>query len=1166
MRAVHAVEVAMSASAPRLEDKYLVDRGRVYLTGVQALVRLALLQASRDRAAGLNTAGFVSGYRGSPLGALDRALVEAAPHLAVHDVRFQPGVNEELAATAVWGTQQLHLFPQPHRDGVFAMWYGKGPGVDRCGDVFKHANYAGAARHGGVLVVAGDDHSAKSSAVAHQSEHQFSAAAIPVLAPADLQEVLDFGLHGWAMSRYSGCWVALKLAGEVVESSGTVEIDPARASARLPGSFPLPPGGVSLRWPDPPLAQERRMQEYKVYAALAYARANGLDRTVIDSPRARLGILTCGKAYRDVLQALEDLGIDEAEAARIGIRLYKAGLVWPLEAEGVRHFAAGLEEILVVEEKRQVLEYQLKEQLYNWREDVRPRVIGKFDDRGEWGEHHGQWLLPPTAELEPGVIARAVAARIGRFHTSTAIAARLAYLDEKDRALARPRFQLQRVPWFCPGCPHNASTKVPEGSCALGGVGCHLMAVWMGRDTFTISQMGGEGASWVGAAPYSGTPHVFANMGDGTYFHSGLLAIRAAVAARVNITYKLLYNDAVAMTGGQAVDGTLTVPQITRQLADEGVGRIVVIADDPSHYGPDPGFAAGVEIRPREALERVQLELRGTPGVTALVYDQLCATEKRRRIKRGTHPAPAQHAFINELVCDDCGDCGVKSNCLAVIPVDTPLGEKRRIDASACTDDLTCVAGLCPAFVTVEGGRRRRSAPRDWDGPVPPAPELPSTAAPYGILVTGIGGSGVVTIGALLGMAAHLEGKGVTVLDQTGLSQKAGTVYSHVRIADRQDAIHAARIATGEANAMIGGDLVASVAGEALARLRAGLTRAVVNSARQITGEFVARPEAPFPGPAMESELRAAVGPGRADFLDATRLAGALCGDALATNMLLLGYAWQQGLVPVGGEAILRAIELNGVAVEQNRAAFAWGRRAAVELAEVERFAGIARAPRESLDDLVATRAAELAAYQDAAYARRYTALVESARQAEGALGANPRPLTEAVARAYYRLLASKDEYEVARLYTDGRFGAAVGAAFESGSALRFWFVPPGLARADPATGEPRKRTFGAWMLPALRMLARMKALRGTALDPFARTADRRLERALLAEYEATLREVLPALTRENHAIAVELARVPERIRGFGPVKRRAAAAARAERDRLLAQWRAGAVAISRAA
>jgi indolepyruvate ferredoxin oxidoreductase len=823
----------------------------------------------------------------------------------------------------------------------------------------------------------------------------------------------------------------------------------------------------------------------------------------------------------------------------------------------VRHFAEGLEEILVVEEKRQLLEYQLKEQLYNWREDVRPRVIGKFDDRGEWGEHHGKWLLPPTAELEPAVIARAIAARIARFYASSGVADRLAFLDAKERALARPRFPLARTPWFCPGCPHNASTKVPEGSCALGGVGCHLMAVWMGRDTLTISQMGGEGASWVGTAPYSGTPHVFANMGDGTYFHSGLLAIRAAVAAKVSITYKLLYNDAVAMTGGQPIDGTLTVPQVTCQLADEGVARIVVIADDPVHYGPRPGFAPGVEIRPRAALEDTQRELRRVPGVTVLIYDQLCATEKRRRIKRGAHPAPAAHAFINELVCDDCGDCGVKSNCLALAPVDTPLGEKRRIDPSACTDDLACVDGFCPSFVTVEGARRRKPAPPAWDGPELPAPALPATAAPYGILVAGIGGSGVVTIGALLGMAAHLEGKAVTVLDQTGLSQKAGTVYSHVRIADRQDAIHAARIATGEANALIGGDLVVSVATEALARLRPGLTRAVVNGARQITGEFVARPDAPFPAAAMEAEIRSAVGAGRADFLDATRLANALCGDALAANMLLLGYAWQKGLVPLAADAILHAVELNGAAVAMNKAAFDWGRRAAIDVAAVERAAGIPRALRVSLDDLVAARARELTDYQDAEYARRYTTLVETVRQAEGALGGTVRPLTEAVARAYFRLLAARDEYEVARLYTDGRFRKALDGAFEGDYTVRLHLAPLGAAR---------KRAFGGWAFGALRALARLKRVRGSALDPFAHTAERRLERTLRAEYESTIQALLRALTPENHALAVEIAALPERVRGFGAVKRTAAEAARAERDRLLARLHEGNPGLQRAA
>ena len=657
----------MTPANVRLDDKYSLDQGRVFLTGVQALTRLTMLQHQRDVAAGLNTAGYVSGYRGSPLGGLDTAMHAAAAYLQAENISFHPGVNEELAATAIWGTQQLHLFPKPQCEGIFSMWYGKGPGVDRCGDVFKHANYAGTSKHGGVLVIAGDDHSARSSAVAHQSEHVFSASAIPVLAPAGLQDYLDLGLHGWAMSRYSGCWVAMKVTSDSVESSATVLLDPQRVQIRVPEDFAMPPAGLHIRWPDSPLAQEMRIQEFKVYAALAYARHNRLNHLVFGSSRpARLGIIACGKAYLDVLHALDDLGIDQNRAAEIGLRLYKVGMSWPLEADGVRHFADGLEEILVVEEKRQIIEYQLKEQLYNWPShhgDVRPRVVGKFDERGEWSAAQGPWLLPPTGELTPAIVARAIAARIERFHSSERIRQRLAFLEAKDKdvSLGRARIAPVRTPHFCSGCPHNLSTKVPEGSAALGGVGCHLMAVTMDRNTLTISQMGGEGAAWLGMAEHSGTRHIFANLGDGTYYHSGILAIRAAVAAGVNITYKILYNDAVAMTGGQPLDGPLDVPQITRQLAAEGLRHIVVLADNVAKYPDGAGFAPQVRIRPREDLDRVQRELRDVPGVTALIYDQTCAAEKRRRRKRGSFPDPEQRIFINTSVCEGCGDCSVKS-------------------------------------------------------------------------------------------------------------------------------------------------------------------------------------------------------------------------------------------------------------------------------------------------------------------------------------------------------------------------------------------------------------------------------------------------------------------------------------------------------------------------
>ena len=1150
-----------------LEDKYRLDHGRVFLTGVQALARLPMLQHQRDVAAGLDTAGYVSGYRGSPLAGLDTALREAKHFLREHNISSHPGVNEDLAATAIWGTQQLHLFPEPKRDGIFAMWYGKGPGVDRCGDVFKHGNYAGAAKHGGVLLIAGDDHGARSSSLAHQSEHIFSACAIPVLAPSSVQDYLDLGLHGWAMSRYSGCWVAMKTTSDTVESSATVEVDARRVQIALPGDFVLPADGLHLRWPDPALAQEHRMQEFKIYAALAYARANRLNYLVFDSPRPRLGIITCGKAYLDVLQALDDLGIDQAHAAAIGLRLYKVGMAWPLEASGVRHFAEGLEEILVVEEKRQIIEYQLKEQLYNWREDVRPRVVGKFDDSGEWPAPHNAWLLPPTAELTPALVARAIAARIARFHTSEKIQQRLAFLEAKEAALARPRPAPPRMPYFCSGCPHNQSTRVPQGSAALGGVGCHLMATWMNRDTMTISQMGGEGVAWLGAAEQSGTAHIFANMGDGTYYHSGLMAIRAAVASEVNITYKILYNDAVAMTGGQPVDGPLSVPQITRQLSAEGVRRIIVLAEDPSNYPGDAGFAPGVEIRRREDLDPVQRELRQTPGVTALVYDQTCAAEKRRRRKRGTYPDPATRVFINEMACEGCGDCSAKSNCLSIVPVETEFGRKRAIDQFSCNKDYSCLAGFCPSFVTIEGGSMRRGegvTSGDADFPTLPEPALADLSTPYSLLIAGVGGTGVVTIGALIGMAAHLEGRGVSVLDMTGLAQKGGAVMSHVRLADRQDKLSAVRIATGEANTVLGCDILVVVSDDALAKTQAGFTRAIVNTGQAITGEFVRNPDETFPLAAMEEQVRDAVGADAADFLDATRLATALTGDAILTNMFMLGYAYQKGRIPISSQALTRAIELNAVAAEANKQAFAWGRRAAFDPEGIETLvrAHEPNVPQHrlsrNLDETVARRRDYLISYQDRAYAHRYTGLVERIRRAENALLPGSTLLSEAVARGYFKLLAYKDEYEIARLYTDPEFTQAINSTFAGAFKLRFHLAIPALSRSDPVTGVPAKRSYGPWLIFALQLLAPLKFLRGTPLDVFGYGTERRLERRLIAEYEATLEALLATLGRDALALAAEIARLPEQIRGYGPIKERSIATARNRQAELLKEIRTG--------
>ncbi|WP_354684305.1 indolepyruvate ferredoxin oxidoreductase family protein [Cupriavidus necator] len=1159
-----------------LDDKYTLPKGRVYMSGTQALVRLPLLQKARDAAAGLNTGGYISGYRGSPLGGLDQALWQAKSHLAASDVVFQPGVNEDLAATAVWGTQQVNLFPGATRDGVFSMWYGKGPGVDRSIDVLKHANSAGSAQHGGVLVLAGDDHAAKSSSVAHQSEHVLLASGIPVLYPSNVQEYLDYGLHGWAMSRYSGLWVAMKCVTDVVESTASVEIDPERVQITLPQDFAMPEGGLNIRWPDPPLAQEARLLDHKWYAALAYIRANKLNRVVLDSPNARFGIMTAGKAYLDVRQALTDLGLDDDACQRIGIRVFKVGCVWPLDAQDAREFATGLEEILVVEEKRQILEYALKEELYNWREDVRPKVYGKFDERGnhggEWSVPRGNWLLPAHYELSPALIAKAIARRLEKADlpadVRARIAARVALIEAKEREAARPRLTVERKPWFCSGCPHNTSTRVPEGSRALAGIGCHYMAMWMDRNTETFSQMGGEGVAWTGQMHFTSEKHVFVNLGDGTYFHSGLLALRAAIAARANITYKILFNDAVAMTGGQPVDGVLTVPAVAHQVAAEGAREIVVVTDEPGKYGDGSMLPGGVSVHHRDELDAIQLRLRDTAGVTVLIYDQTCATEKRRRRKRGTMADPARRAFINDAVCEGCGDCSVKSNCLSVEPLQTELGTKRKINQSSCNKDFSCVNGFCPSFVTAEGAQLRK--PRvsgDKTGMDPaalPQPALPALDRPYGILVTGVGGTGVVTIGGLLGMAAHLERKGVTVLDMAGLAQKGGAVLSHVQIAPSPAALHATRIATGEARLLIGCDAIVSASPEALSKMRRDVTAAAVNSANTPTAEFIGNRNWTFPGATAEQELRAAVGDS-CSFLDANAWAVTLLGDAIYANPLLLGFTWQKGWIPLSQASLVRAIELNAVAVEKNLRAFDCGRllahrgeegvRAQLKAAPV---AQVVPMP-ETLDTLLRKREALLTAYQDAAYAKRYRSVVERVRTAESALAPNGKlPLTMAVARNLAKLMAYKDEYEVARLYADPAFLDKLRAQFEGEPGkdyqLNFYLAPPLLAKKD-GQGRLVKQRFGPAAMTAFRVLARLKRLRGTAFDPFGRTAERREERRLIDEYVAMTEAFCTSLRADTLDIAVRLASLPEDIRGFGHVKEASLETVAKQREVLLAQF-----------
>ena len=1149
-------------TAVTLDDKYVLESGRVYLTGTQALVRLPMMQRQRDLAAGLNTAGYISGYRGSPLGGFDQALWQAKKFIKKSHIEFQPGTNEDLAATALWGTQQIHLYPGARYDGVFGMWYGKGPGVDRSGDVFKHANYAGTSKHGGIVALAGDDHMAKSSTVAHQSEPAFISAGMPVIHAASVQEYLDWGLHAFEMSRYSGLWVGFKVLSETVDSSASIHIDPHRLEIHTPSDHHLPADGVHIRWPDDWLGQERRVYQVKIPAALAYWRANRLDRLMMGRADARFGIVTVGKSYLDVRQALDELGIDDAEAERLGLAIYKVGLVWPLETEGVSAFAAGKREILVIEEKRPLIEQQLKDALFNMEAGRRPVVVGKHDERG-------QHLFKSDGELTPFEIASVLVARFGLAGLSERGKQRFEALKRRAGRQVRNESGMARVPYFCSGCPHNTSTKVPDGSMALAGIGCHTLAIGMERNTKTFTHMGAEGATWVGASHFTDTPHAFQNLGDGTYFHSGYLAIRHAIASKTTITYKILYNDAVAMTGGQPHDGDVTPWRISRQVRAEGVERIALVSDDPGKYPIGTEWAPGVTFHHRDQLDEVQRELREVKGVSVLIYDQTCAAEKRRRRKRGTFPDPAKRVLINQAVCEGCGDCSTQSNCLSVTPVATEFGSKRAIDQSSCNKDFSCLKGFCPSFVTVEGGSLRKGkagkpAVADKAEPaVPPAPALPVlTEKPYGVLITGIGGTGVVTIGAIMGVAAHIEGKGVTVLDQLGMAQKGGAVISHVRLGATPEALHAVRLGAGGANLLLGCDLVVSASADALARLETGASRAIVNTHETITGEFTRHPDIAFPAHTLRLSIEAGAGADACDFLDATGLATRLMGDSIATNMFMLGYAYQQGLIPIGHEALEKAIELNGAAVAMNTQAFRWGRRAAADRAAVEKLAAPPATVvpftkiAKTLDEIVAVRMKHLAGYQNEALAQRYKALVDAVAAAERKATPGQTILAEAVARNYSKLLAYKDEYEVARLHADAAFAAQIAGQFEGDYKLKFHLAPPIFSSRDPKTGHLIKQEFGAWMLPAFKMLAKLKGLRGTRFDIFGYTQERKTERALIGQYEALMAELLKGLTPANHALAVKLAAIPDDIKGYGHVKDAHLVKAKQKEAELLNQWR----------
>ncbi len=1128
-----------------LSDKYDLDKGRVYLTGTQVLVRLTIAQARRDRAAGLDTAGFVTGYRGSPLGGVDMAFERASREAEAAGIRFVPGVNEDLAATAILGTQQINLIERAHKQGVFAMWYGKGPGVDRSGDAFRHGNLAGSAPLGGVLLLAGDDHVCKSSTTSHQSEYALMDAMIPILTPASIADMIPYGLHGWALSRYAGCWASLKLVADVMDSSASVDFPSDYAPFVVPADFEMPQGGLGVRWPDTPQEQERRLHRFKIPAALAFARANPLDRLVLGNPKGRLGIVATGKAYVDTRQALANLGIDETSAERLGIAVYKVGMVWPLEPQGIARFAAGFDEILVVEEKRSLIEMQIKDLLFNLGGDRRPRVFGKAGA-------DGAPLLPAHDDFDPEMIGRAIWQRIGAWPELAPLAERLEAIARAKPPTSPP--PAERTPYFCSGCPHNSSTRVPEGSRAMAGIGCHWMSQAMNRSTATYTHMGGEGANWIGQSPYVPTKHVFQNMGDGTFFHSGLLAIRAAVAAKVNMTYKILFNDAVAMTGGQPHDGALTAARITQMVRAEGVEQVVVVADDPDKYEDRSAFAAGVTIHHRDELDAVQRTLRDVPGVSVLVYDQVCAATKRRRKKR-TAPRPESRALINEAVCEGCGDCSTKSNCLSVTPVDTELGRKRHIDQTSCNNDLSCVKGFCPSFVTISGAVLRKGRGQGTDGldfAALPEPVVPALDAPRNVLVTGVGGTGVVTIGAILAMAAHLAGRGCSTLDMTGMAQKGGPVTTHLRFAATPAELHATRITPGAADLILGCDNVTAMSKEAMSVIGRGHTHIVLNAFETITSKFITDRDFRVPLDSIADRLRDAAGIGNVETVDASGITGQLLNDTMGANLFMVGFAYQRGFLPVTAAVIDRAIELNGAAVAMNRVAFRLGRLAAHDPAALEGTTEAQDGQRLSttLDEVIDRRVAILTDYQNTGYAECYRAFVERVRSAErAATGAEGR-LTDAVARNLFKLMAYKDEYEVARLYSAPAFRAQLERTFEPGGRIAIHLAPPFMSTIDPATGEPRKTSFGPWVLKAFGVLARLKFLRGTAFDPFGRTEERRTERRLVEDYRRTIGAVVADLRPQRIETAVALALLPDEIRGYGPVKARSLA-------RVMPRWHA---------
>ena len=1139
-----------------LDDKYSLDSGRVYITGTQALVKLPIIQRQRDKKNNLNTAAFISGYRGSPLGMYDKALWDAKKFLKNNDINFESGLNEDLAATAVWGSQQAGLISKSTKDGIFGIWYGKGPGVDRSGDAFKHANSSGTSPNGGVLALLGDDHTAKSSTLAHQSEYAMVDAQIPVLNPSNVQEILDYGLIGIALSRYAGVWTSMKCVTATMDSSASVNVDLDRIKIHIP-DFEMPADGVHIRWPDDVLTQESRLSNIKLPAVKAFVKANNINHGVWSKGNKNIGIISTGKAYAEVRQALSDLNIDETYAEKLGLHLFKVGMPWPLEESKIIEFCSNMEEIIVFEEKRPLIEDQVKEIMFN--QANRPqRIIGKRDE-------DNKDLMASTGELTPDFVSEVIAERITKTNKDEHILNKLRIIKQNEPDTAVIEGIANRTPYFCSGCPHNSSTKVPEGSKAMAGIGCHFMAAWMDRDTDLFTHMGAEGANWIGMSQFVEDDHIFQNIGDGTYTHSGILAIRAAVAAKVNITYKILFNDATAMTGGQPAEGVPTPAKISHQLFGEGIKRIAVVSDEPEKYGINTNFAEGTTINHRSEIDQVQKDLRTWPGVTVMIYDQTCATEKRRRRKRGLMEDPDKRSFINDLVCEGCGDCSKTSNCVSIEPLETKLGRKRKVNQSTCNKDFSCVDGFCPSFVTVQGAtiKKRKVTPAS-DLPKNifdklPKPKEINLEKPFDIVVTGIGGTGVVTIGALIGMASHIENKGVSVLDQVGIAQKGGAVLSHIRVAASPKSIHSVKVGKTSADLILGCDMVVVTSSPVRELMNINTTQSIINDHETPVAGFVLDPDHSFGGKRIRQIIEKSSK--ETNFINAIKISTAMFGDSIASNMFITGYALQKGFIPVKPESMEEAIKLNNMAVDMNLSAFRWGRMAAYDQKYVEKEAAPFMPNTEInndeylLEDIIKDRALFLSNYQNKKYADTYVNLVNKTIATEKKLNNNKDDLAKAVAKYLSKLMAYKDEYEVARLYTNGEFKEKLNNAFEGKLKLKFHVAPPLFAPKDPNTGKLKKITIGSWILPVFKVLSKLKFLRGTILDPVGKTKERKMERFLISQYKEDINKILQEVNSKNISLAVQIASIPEMIRGYGHVKEEHMKKASIKRSQLLDSW-----------